>query len=309
MIGNEGKGRLDRRAPAGVDAVGRGEGLQVVDDADAAIGQFVVRVTGFKLGRNLVLAVEGMVDVAHLVAQQVVLAIKRRVVRAIDLVDRECVEIGVEGLYVDGPVRGVRHPVHADQGATGVHRVGDLADRQDRPEDVRHMRDRHQTRTVGHERLQILDPGGVFSRAQGPGTDHDALFGQPEPGPDVRLVVEPGHDHLVAGHPVLDQPARQLVEQLGRGGAHDDFLGSRGVHQRRQRRPPGQHLAASLDRSGVTRAQLDVAAQQEGVDPVSHRPGNLTAARIIEEYLPQGQRGELRGHEVMPNLGQVSGSA
>ena len=47
-------------------------------------------------------------------------------------------------------------------------------------------------------------------------------LGRLHPGPDVGVVVEPRHDHLVAGPPSLREGARQVVRQRGHAAAEDD---------------------------------------------------------------------------------------
>ena len=116
----------------------------------------------------------------------------------------------------------------------------------------------------------------------GPAHGRPDRLGGDHPGPHVGVVVEPGHDDLVARAPALGEGAGEVHRQLGhRAPEHDP-----GAGRRRAGRP--SRRAARDDRGlGVALGRRHVAAvgQRRG-QHVVHRPrddvGRLRAARPVE---------------------------
>ena len=166
-------------------------------------------------------------------------------VRPHELVGRAGPEVGAQRGQVDRGVGGGVHPVDPVQGAHLVGQVGDPADRGAGADQVRGAGRGDQPGALGEHgghgiRRQLAGGGVEVDPAHG-GADR---LGDLHPGPDVRVVVEAGDDHLVAGPPVLGQRAGEVVgerggaaaehdaarvgpEQVGQGGAAvgDDLLG------------------------------------------------------------------------------------
>ena len=77
--------------------------------------------------------------------------------RPVRLVEREGVEVDVQGLNVDRPMRSIGDTVHAKQRAPFMHRVRDFPDRVDGAQDVRGVRYGDEFGAWAQERLEVLD--------------------------------------------------------------------------------------------------------------------------------------------------------
>ena len=203
-------------------------------------------------------------------------------VRPGPLVGAGGVEVRAERLDVHRHVRGGVHAVHVDQRADRVRGRGD--GRQVRPgaDDVAGRGDRDQPGALGQQ-LAVLG-GGQFGGRQvdlGPAHRGTAPRGGLHPGPDVGVVVEPGHHDLV---PSLPAPGQRLGQPVGEGGhvrAEDDPV-------RAAAGQVGQGLAAlghdgtGAAAGGEGAADVADAAAVRVRDRVDDRRGNLGARGAVQ---------------------------
>ncbi len=126
------------------------------------------------------------------------------------------VEVGAERADVDPNVRGGVHAVHVAQRADRVRGGGDRGHVRPGSDDVARRGHRDQPGALGQQ-LAVLAGGqlGGGDVHLGPAHRGVAPGGGLHPGPDVRVVVEPGHDHLVARRPVPRQGVGEPVGERG----------------------------------------------------------------------------------------------
>ena len=117
-------------------------------------------------------------------------------------------------------------------------------------------------------------------------------LGRLHPRPDVGVVVEPGHDHLVARPPALRQGPREVVGERGGAAAEHDAarVGPEQVGQGGA--AVGDHLLGTALRRGDGAAVGDRAGQRVGDGPADDVRG-LAAAGAVEVRGPLGERGEV----------------
>jgi hypothetical protein len=96
------------------------------------------------------------------------------------------------------PVRGHVNGVGPRERADAVSRRRDAAGIRDRPDGIRGQREGDHARALADQRLEGVDVEGHVLRAQRRGADHEVVIPRDhEPGRDVRVMVERGHDDLV----------------------------------------------------------------------------------------------------------------
>ncbi len=136
-------------------------------------------------------------------------------------------QVRTEGGDVDELVRGVVHAVDVEQRAGGVCSVGDRPHRRLGAEQVRRGGDGDQPCPSGDGGLDggEVDVGGGGVEVD-PAHDH---AGRPRPrrthGPNVGIVIEPGHHDFVAWAPLLGDHPGEVEGELGRTAAVDDPAG------------------------------------------------------------------------------------
>ena len=118
--------------------------------------------------------------------------------RAAHLVSAEHEEIRIERLHVHGHVRDALRAVHEHDRAFLVRRVGNLADRIDRAEDVRALRDGDELRAVGDEFVEIVEPQRAVGIQFNSFDDGARLFAGLIPRHGVAVVFHPCRENLVA---------------------------------------------------------------------------------------------------------------
>ena len=153
-----------------------------------------------------------------------------------ELVRRAGEEVGAERPDVDRRVRGQVHAVHGQQGAGPVHQRGDLGDGRPGADQVRGAGDRDQPGALGEHLGDVVGGELAGGRVEGgPAHGRADRLGGAHPGADVRVVVEPGDDHLVAGTPAGGQRAGEVEGELGGAAAEDDAarIGAQQVGDRR----------------------------------------------------------------------------
>jgi hypothetical protein len=121
--------------------------------------------------------------------------------------------------------------VDVHERARRVGGVGQQPDVVERPEDVRHGRDRQQLRTVE----QPVEVGEVELEVVGDGDPAEldaALFDEDVPRHDIGVMLHLGDDHRIAGAEVLAGPGvRDEVHRLGDVLREDDLARSTCVEQ------------------------------------------------------------------------------
>ena len=194
---------LHRRGDPGQVGEGRGAALKPAGHARRG-GRELIRVQGLEQGR---------------------FADHSADVRPGPLVGAGGVEVGTERPDVDRHMRGGVHAVDVDQRADRVCGRGDGRHVRPGADDVAGRGDRDQPGALGQQ-VAVLGGRQLSSRCVdfGPAHRGTAARGGLHPGPDVRVVVEPRHDHLVARPPA---PGQRLGEPVGEGGhvrAEDDAV-------------------------------------------------------------------------------------
>ena len=120
-----------------------------------------------------------------------------------------------------------------------------------------------------------------------------------DPRPHVRVVVEPGHHHLVAGPPVLSEGPRHVHRELGhRAPEHD--AARVGVQQVRHGRPASGEGATGVPLGRRRVRVVGERADERVVDRSGDDVGRLGAARAVEvggaETLALSQLREVGAH-------------
>ena len=194
---------LDRRGDPGQVGEGRGAALEPAGHALRG-GRELVRVQGLEQGRFGDHGAD---------------------VRPGPLVGAGGVEVGAERPDVHRHVRGGVHAVDVDQRADRVRGRGDGRHVRPGADDVAGRGDRDQPGALGQQ-VAVLGGGQLGRRYVdfGPAHRGAAARGGLHPGPDVGVVVEPGHDHLVARPPAPGQRVREPVGEGGHVRAEDDAV-------------------------------------------------------------------------------------
>ena len=147
--------------------------------------------------------------------------------RAVELVARPGVEVGIELAQVDRQLRNGLRAVDDDDRAGGVGALDDLGDRVDRAGGVGDVADGDELDGAGREQLvELLE----LEHALVVDLDHlelrAGLAAQHVPGHEVRVMLELGRDDAVAGPEVRAPPrVRDEVERLGRVLREDRAVG------------------------------------------------------------------------------------
>ena len=121
----------------------------------------------------------------------------RALVRTVNLVQREQVDVGADCRHVRQAVRAKPDAVYDGPCAGPVHEFDQLPGRVDAADDVRAVRERDDARPLPEQRLEVRGVQ-LAGRVDLPGSHDDAIVLQPAPRADVRFVVLVGDDHLVA---------------------------------------------------------------------------------------------------------------
>ena len=205
-------------------------------------------------------------------------------VRPEELVDRAGEEVRPDGLDVDRQVRRGVDRVDVGQRARLVRAPHELADRVDRPDRVRGPAERDELRPAVEDRVERLE---VERDVVAPDPDRPdrepAVRGDAQPRPDVRLVVEPRDDELVARLHARGDRARDVHRERRHVRAELDLVRARRVEQVRERR-----VRLVEDRVGpLGRGERAAVVRVRGPVVVAHRLDHgvrdLRAARAVEE--------------------------
>ena len=147
-------------------------------------------------------------------------------VRPRPLVGAGGVEVGPQRGRVHRAVGGRMDPVDVGEGAGGVRPGRDRGHVGAGAEHVAGRADRDQPGPLGHQPVVLA--GRQLAGGQvdlGPAHHRPDPGRRLEPGPDVGVVVQAGHHHLVAGGPARGQGGRQPVGEGGHVRAEDDPVG------------------------------------------------------------------------------------
>ncbi len=167
LLGDGVEGGQDLAPAVGPAAGAASQFHQIIGDGGAADGQLVIHVALLELVGDDFPPDEEVVQAGQR-QQLVVFAVEDGMVRAVDLVEAEDVEIDVPACYLDRAVRGERHAIDDDAGAAFVDEAGDVGDRVDGAEDVGGVGEADQFGARGHQRVQVGKLQFQRIRADGP---------------------------------------------------------------------------------------------------------------------------------------------
>ena len=142
----------------------------------------------------------------------------------------EDVEVAAKCLHID---RDMGHRLTAIEQDLRTHRMGpanDVFDRQDRPHNVRHMRDRHELRLRSKQRLERRhDQFAIVADRRD--LQHDALLvTQHLPRHDVRMMLKLGDDDLIARlEELAPETVGQEVDRFRRVARENNLVGVGGI--------------------------------------------------------------------------------
>ena len=211
------------------------------------------------------------------------------------LVRRADEDVDVPGGDVDRPVRRVVDGVGPRERADGVRELDDPTNVGRRADRVRGDRKCDDARSVGELRREVVVVEREVVGHARDVNDEPEIVRQLEPRRDVRVVVERGHDDLVA---LAQRPREGAAQQeVERGHA----LPERGLSGRAAEERRGL-LVRELDELGrpparlVRRADVRVVLAQVARDRVDDLVGALRSTRPVEERESAVERGEARAY-------------
>ena len=222
--------------------------------------------------------------------EQLTLAERHPHVRAEELVRRAEEHVDVPAGDVDGTVRPVVNGVGPGERAGAVGELDDACHVWRRPDRVRGDRKRDHLRALGELRFEVAQVEREVLVHAGEADDDPEVLRELQPRRDVRIVIEPGADDLVAA---LQRPAERAREQEVEGGhalPERDLIGVAGEEAARAE----VRALDQLDRSHarvVGRTHVRVVLAQVARDRVDHLVGALRAAGPVEEREPAVERG------------------
>ena len=130
-------------------------------------------------------------------------------VRPVELVGRAQEHVCAGGLDVDRPVRPVVHRVDPGERAHTVREFGDLGHRRDRAHSIRGPRECDDARSLREQRPELVEVEHALGVDVAEPDGQIPVVRELEPGRDVRVVIEPRADDLVARVPVPCRGARE----------------------------------------------------------------------------------------------------
>ncbi len=127
------------------------------------------------------------------------------------------------------------------------------------------------------------------------------LAGEPAPRIDVGVVIELGHDDLVAGGPAPAERAPEVERQRRHVGAERDLLGP-AAEQVGERRARGVERGVGLDARREGPVRVGVVVEQVVAHRVHHRARHLRAAGAVEVGDGRAAVAALEGGELRADL-------
>ena len=198
-------------------------------------------------------------------------------------------DIRVDRVDVDRLVRGIVHRVDPRQRA---HRMGELADPcgiDNGTDSIGRPRERHNARAGRQLALKIVEVQRRVIVQLDVLDDEALVMGELEPWGDAPVMVERGHENLVAGREFPACRARQHEVQRGHVRPEDHLV--RLAAQERSSTALGAFedlLDAQARR--VDRAEVRARLSQRRGDGITDLVGDLRASRRVEECEPARQR-------------------
>ena len=249
---------------------------------------------------ELVAVADGLVGRrAHLVrpprSDQVLLAERHAHVRPVELVRRAEQHVDVPGGHVDRAVRAVVDGVGPGERADAVRELDDAPHVGRRADRVGRDRERDDAGAVVELRLEaVVVEREVVVHVDLADDDAEVVL-EREPGRDVAVVVEPGHEHLVARLQLAGERARE--EEVERGHAlAERHLVARAAEERAGLLVGEIDERARPARGLVGGADVGVVVPEVAGDRVDHLVGHLRPAGAVEEREPALQRREAGTH-------------
>ena len=145
--------------------------------------------------------------------------------RSEELVRRAHEEVGADPVEVGEAMLCQVHPVDRDEGADRLRSCHEVGGRRDRPDGVGGERERDQLRARRQSGLEGLDVDrDVFIADVHPPHGGTRVGRGQHPRADVRVVVQPGHDHLVLRTERLREGTRDMEQQRRRVRTEDDLV-------------------------------------------------------------------------------------
>ena len=217
--------------------------------------------------------------------QPVFLAIKHAYAGGtVDLVPGEDVEVGIEGLYVDGHVGDALRAVDEDGDAVGVGGGYHLLDGIDGAEHIADVGNADKFGLRGEEAFVFIQEQ-LAAVVHGDDAKHDAAPGGLQlPGDDVAVMLHGRDDDFVASlHLRLAEGGGQEVDALRGAAGEDDFVRRAGVDK------PTHGLAAGFVQFGGLLGEEVYAPVHVGIGVIvfignglDHLPGFLRGGAVVE---------------------------
>ena len=173
--------------------------------------------------------------------------------------------------------------IDANQSAAPMHERRDIGNRIDGAENVRHMSDRHQSGSVGHQPVEFGQVELQCLPVQLPELYPHARFLEANPGSDIRFVIAHGHDDFIAGVELVRHGACQVLQRDRGRRRKYHFLGPAGVDEFHHRATAVLQGLKCFSGNFVSTAGLYVAIEEELVHPLDHSGQNLCPTRIVEK--------------------------
>jgi len=164
-------------------------------------------------------------------------------------------------------VRRVVDRVHPGEGAGLVRQLGDPGDVDERADRVRGPGERDHARALGELRSEVVEVERGVVADVGEADAQIEIPRQLEPGRDVAVVVQPGHEDLVAGRELPGRSPREREVERRHVGAEDDFLSAAAEE-------------ASRSPAGLIDQQVGAAARLEGAADVRVRLAQVAGDRV-----------------------------
>ena len=151
--------------------------------------------------------------------------------RAIGLIQAKDIVIGVKGLHINRAVRRIGHRINTETRAACMDKIGNFADRIDRPQNVRHMGHTDKLGAVGHQRFKICQIKLHLIAIKWPELDLDPGILQAIPWANVGFMVGNGDNDFIALGKLAGHGLCQILQQRRGRTAKDDFFGAAGIDQ------------------------------------------------------------------------------
>ena len=224
--------------------------------------------------------------------------------RPVVLVGRAEQDVDAERGDVDRPVRGEVDGVGPGERACRVGELDHPRDVDERPDRVGGEREGDDSRPIGELPLQVgeVEPALVVDVREA--DDQVAVTRELEPGRDAAVVVEAGHDDLVAGAQLAPCRARQGEVQRRHVRPEGGLVGRAAEEPACDVVRARDQLERVAGRVVVGRPEVRVRVAQVPGDRVDHLVRRLRPGRRVEEREWAVERREARPHRRHVERGQ-----